>query len=113
MTELLKLLDKEVRLSFERKGMEQVVRVKLRQIKDDKLLIGGIWVQIPKYYRIEEHEFKGSRHDNGNEEGGKLGIKVRSASDAPAGIPGGAYRKSPEKGQKHDLLPDRSDRRVA
>lgn len=60
MTELLKLLDKEVRLSYERKGIEQAVRGKLRQIKDDKLLIGGIWVQIPKYYRIEEHEFKGA-----------------------------------------------------
>lgn len=60
MQELIKYLGKEIRLTFERDGREQGVRGKLREIKEDKLHIGGLWVKMPKYYRIEELEFKGA-----------------------------------------------------
>lgn len=60
MQELINYLDKEIRLTYERNGVEQGIRGKLRTIKEDKLLIGGVWVPMPKFYKIEETEYRGS-----------------------------------------------------
>lgn len=60
MEQLIKLIGREIIFSYKSKGRENAIKGMLRSITDTKIKVGGIWVELPEVYEVEEIQYTGS-----------------------------------------------------